>query len=74
MSSSGSKPNVLLAGWAVVLTDFGIARAVSNWKSRQDNGTGRRSTWPRNRSMALAEITPATDIYALGVTLFEMLT
>ncbi len=60
----------------MVLTDFGIARAVEQpeVESGQAGLLGTPEYMAPEQVDGSAEITPATDIYALGVTLFEMLT
>lgn len=60
----------------MVLTDFGIARAVEQpeVEAGQAGLLGTPEYMAPEQVDGSAEITPATDIYALGVTLFEMLT
>src|SRR5262249_2834004 len=62
----------------VVVTDFGIARALE-WERARDaamTGEGVLGTpgYMAPEQLLSKPITPATDIYALGVVLFEMLT
>jgi eukaryotic-like serine/threonine-protein kinase len=70
--------NVVLAGDRAVVTDFGLARAA------EDSGDGAKVSKPgmlvgtpayMAPEQVLGEaITPATDVYALGVVMFEMAT
>jgi Tol biopolymer transport system component len=71
--------NILLHGGHAVVADFGIALAAS----RSDGGsrmteTGMSLGTPHymspEQAMGEREITPKTDIYALGCVLYEMLT
>lgn len=69
--------NVLLAkDGRVVLTDFGIARAVEqpDAEGGQAGLLGTPEYMAPEQVDGSAEVTAAADIYALGVTLFEMLT
>ncbi len=70
--------NVLLAkDGRVVLTDFGIARAVEQPDAEGGGQAGLLGTpeyMAPEQVDGSAEVTAAADLYALGVTLFEMLT
>jgi Tol biopolymer transport system component/tRNA A-37 threonylcarbamoyl transferase component Bud32 len=70
--------NILLYGGHAMVADFGIALAVS----RSDGGTRMTETgmslgtphyMSPEQAMGDKEITPKTDIYALGCVLYEML-
>jgi eukaryotic-like serine/threonine-protein kinase len=74
--------NVMLvsgeSGMRAVITDFGLARAAAK-SSDQHTLTGSNDIVGTPAYMAPEQIeggtiTPATDIYALGVVMFEMLT
>jgi eukaryotic-like serine/threonine-protein kinase len=67
--------NVLVTqdGWAKV-ADFGIARAISEaTMSRSDLAWGTPHYFSPEQAAGLSA-TPASDVYAIGVILFEMLT
>ena len=73
--------NVMLvdsaAGTRVVVTDFGLARSGATVES--ETVTGSRTILGTPAYMAPEQVegsaaTPATDVYALGIVLFEMLT
>lgn len=60
-----------------VVTDFGLARAESAGGTASLTQTGQIVGTPRYMApeqLAGGRITPAADVYALGVVLFEMLT
>ena len=62
----------------VAITDFGVARALSS-SGEEDRLTGEAGVLGTPEYMAPeqvtgGEVTPATDIYALGVVLYEMVT
>jgi predicted ATPase/tRNA A-37 threonylcarbamoyl transferase component Bud32 len=61
----------------VVVTDFGIARALEHEKSREaamtNEGLLGTPDYMAPEQVLGGRVTPATDIYALGVVLFEML-
>jgi serine/threonine-protein kinase len=64
-------------GW-VFLTDFGLARAVGSSDTAGLTMAGTVMGTPEymspEQAQGLASIGPATDIYALGVVLYELLT
>ncbi|HET6983772.1 MAG TPA: protein kinase [Myxococcaceae bacterium] len=61
----------------VVVTDFGIARALERERGREPEMTAEgflgTPGYMAPEQVLGAHVTPATDIYALGVVLFEML-
>jgi len=61
----------------VVVTDFGIARALERERGRDPEMTGEgllgTPGYMAPEQVLGGHVTPATDIYALGVVLFEML-
>jgi len=57
-----------------VLSDFGIARLVQNSKLTQDGVTTGTPAYMSPEQVAGAPVDARSDIYALGVILFEMLT
>jgi Tol biopolymer transport system component len=63
-------------GQRVVVTDFGLARQAGAWSG--DTGENEvvvgTADYMAPEQIRGGEITPATDIYALGVVLYEMLT
>ncbi len=67
--------NILITGDGTVkVTDFGIAKSVSDL-SLTDAGTALGTANYFSPEQAKGErVTPQSDIYALGVTLFEMIT
>lgn len=69
--------NILLDGADAVITDFGIARAVSTIAGEQLTGTGFAIGTPCYMSPEQAagerDVGPASDIYSLGCVLYEML-
>ncbi|HMU41164.1 MAG TPA: protein kinase, partial [Pseudomonadota bacterium] len=72
------KPDNVLLGrdGRVVITDFGIARGVEQ-REQEVVGAGLLGTpeyMAPEQVDGSAEVSPATDLFALGVTLFEMLT
>ena len=62
----------------VKLTDFGLARQVEQSVSLELTKTGLMVGTPKymapEQFQADGDVTPATDVYSLGVTLYEMLT
>jgi serine/threonine-protein kinase len=72
------KPSNMMAersGW-VYLTDFGLARGSENAQGLTLAGTvmGTPEYMSPEQAQGLATIGPQTDIYALGVVLYELLT
>jgi len=71
-------PNVMLReNDAVVLIDFGLARTLAGSSRETSTRTGvlRGSPYYMSPDQALGEeLDPRTDLYSLGVILFEMLT
>lgn len=66
--------NILLTpGRGAVITDFGIARALSEPLSGEES-TGGTPHYMAPEQIQSGELTPASDVYALGVVLFEALT
>ena len=70
-------PNILVTHDGVKLLDFGIAKLLRPGEaSDPDTGCGcrrsRRST-PARSSSGASRFPPSTDVYALGVLLFELL-
>lgn len=64
--------------YRVRLADFGLARHVNQTESMQLTRTGAFVGTPRymapEQCRGRTDLTPETDVYALGVTLFELLT
>jgi tetratricopeptide (TPR) repeat protein len=67
--------NVMLVPRGAVITDFGLARAhdPDSNDSRSQNVVG-TPAYMAPEQIERGEITPATDVYALGIVAFEMLT
>ncbi|MBI5931449.1 MAG: SUMF1/EgtB/PvdO family nonheme iron enzyme [Chloroflexi bacterium] len=66
--------NIVLVGDRAVLTDFGLARLAGHVRL---TATGTSSGTPAYMAPEQAsgqEITPRTDIYSLGIVLYEMVT
>jgi serine/threonine-protein kinase len=58
----------------LVLTDFGIARMVASDRVTEDGAIIGTAAYLSPEQVAGAPITPATDVYALGVVAYECLT
>jgi eukaryotic-like serine/threonine-protein kinase len=58
----------------VVITDFGIARGLAGGDATLGGGLIGTPAYMAPEQVLGAELGPATDIYALGLMLFEMLT
>jgi tetratricopeptide (TPR) repeat protein len=69
--------NVILAGGKAVVTDFGLARSALAGEDVSVTETGQLVGTPAYMApeqLTHGELTPATDVYALGLVMFEMLT
>jgi eukaryotic-like serine/threonine-protein kinase len=69
--------NVMLTGAKAVVTDFGLARSASAGDDVSLTEPGNLVGTPAYMApeqLTHAELTPATDIYALGLVMYEMLT
>ena len=66
--------NILLTpGRGAVITDFGIARALSEPLAAEE-AMGGTPYYMAPEQILCGQLTPASDVYALGVVLFEALT
>src|SRR6185437_5637721 len=69
--------NILLTGTHALVADFGIARALGTGRDAQLTETGLTVGTPAYMSPEQAsgqrELDPRTDVYSLGVVLYEML-
>ena len=74
----GSGDAVALADYRLKLSDFGIARHIDQSQSMAMTRAGTMLGTPRYMSpeqcKGTGQITPAADVYSIGVTLFELLT
>ncbi len=70
--------NILLHDGAALVADFGIALAASKASGARMTETGMSLGTPHymspEQAMGEREITPRSDVYALGAVLYEMLT
>jgi serine/threonine-protein kinase len=70
--------NVLLSDGSALVADFGIALAASKASGARMTETGMSLGTPHymspEQAMGEREITPRSDVYALGAVLYEMLT
>jgi tetratricopeptide (TPR) repeat protein len=66
--------NVMLAGDRAVITDFGLARLLETGGEQSAGLAIGTPAYMAPEQMEGAAVTPAADIYALGVVIFEMLT
>ncbi|WP_442510593.1 protein kinase domain-containing protein [Novipirellula sp. SH528] len=76
--TSVEKSNTALENFRVKLSDFGIARQVEQSESMEVTGDGVMIGTPLYMSpeqcKGSVEIGPTTDVYSLGITLYELLT
>ncbi len=67
--------NVLMEkGGRVVLTDFGIARALVDEAAQRTQGTAGTPMYMAPEQLSGGELGPRADLYAVGLMLYEMLT
>ncbi len=69
--------NVILAGAKAVVTDFGLARPAAPTEDASLTEAGKVVGTPAYMApeqIANGEMTPATDLYALGLVMYEMVT
>jgi serine/threonine-protein kinase len=67
--------NVLVEkGGRVVLTDFGIARALVDEAAQRTQGTAGTPMYMAPEQLSGGEVGPRADLYAVGLMLYEMLT
>ncbi|MCS3843625.1 serine/threonine-protein kinase [Microbacterium sp. AK031] len=62
------------AGWTAKLTDFGIAYSLSEPRVTSPGGVVGTAAYMAPEQVRGAELTPAVDIYSLGLVLIEALT
>jgi len=66
--------DVRAAAWSAKLTDFGIARFLDSTRMTSFGATVGTASYLSPEQAAGQEITPASDIYSLGLVLLECLT
>lgn len=68
--------NIFLAGERILLTDFGVARQTASTQTALTETSQVVGTlaYAAPEQVMGGEVTPANDVFALGVTAFEMLT
>ncbi|MGD0134685.1 MAG: protein kinase [Bryobacteraceae bacterium] len=69
--------NVILTGTKLVVTDFGLARSTAAGDDNSLTESGHLVGTPAYMApeqLTRGDLTPATDVYALGLVMFEMLT
>jgi tetratricopeptide (TPR) repeat protein len=68
--------NVMLTGAKAVVTDFGLARSAAGEDASLTESGNLIGTpaYMAPEQLTHGELTPATDIYALGLVMYEMLT
>jgi len=57
----------------VIITDFGIARAMRDGSTHARHARRNAATWHRSKSRVLMISTRGPHIYALGVMMYEMI-
>jgi serine/threonine protein kinase/tetratricopeptide (TPR) repeat protein len=73
---AGSSSEPTTEATRVVITDFGVARALDVESERLSGGAGILGTpdYMAPEQVTGGDVMPATDVYALGVVLYEMAT
>ncbi|MBI2838335.1 MAG: tetratricopeptide repeat protein [Acidobacteria bacterium] len=68
--------NVILVGDRAAVTDFGLAKLLDNRLQSSSSGGAIAGTleYMSPEQLTGAELTPASDIYSLGVVMYEMVT
>ncbi|HEX8825689.1 MAG TPA: protein kinase [Archangium sp.] len=67
--------NVLVEkGGRIVLTDFGIARALADEAAQHTQGTAGTPMYMAPEQLSGGEVDARTDLYAVGLMLYELLT
>ena len=79
-TATSSRTTCMLSGRHALVTDFGVAKAVSEADRATDSSprrasrSARRPTWRRSRRSPIPHLDHRADIYAVGVLGYEMLT